>query len=67
MDNWFENTWSMDIRRERSRHERNARKQYLTDTGLYRNQHSGSYEPQNTSEERLLEAIAEYQRSEMWD
>ena len=66
MYNW-ENTWSMDMRRERSRNERNANRQYLTDTGLWRNQHSGSYEPQNTSEEKLWDAIAEYKRSETWD
>ena len=59
--------WGMDLRRERSRYERNANRQYLTDTGLWRNQHSGSYEPQLVKENQLAEAIAEYERSNNWD
>lgn len=64
---YFDNNWSMDLRRERSRNERNANRQYLTDNGLWRNQHSGSYEPMNTSEERIFEAVKEYQLTEQWD
>ena len=59
--------YGYELRRERSRDERNANRQYLTEAGLWRNQHSGSYEPLETTEERIFEAIAEYERSNDWD
>lgn len=67
MYNWYENTWSMDLRRERSRNERNANRVYKTDDGMWRNQHGGSYEAQYVRENQLSEAIAEYERMNEWN
>ena len=67
MEKWWENTWSMDMRTERARHERNANRAYKTERGLWLNQHSGSQEIDYVRETQLFESIAEYKRSNDWN
>ena len=67
MYNWWENTWSKDLRRETQRYERNTNREYKTDLGLWRNQASGSYEAQYVREKQLFDSIAEYERMNEWN
>ena len=59
--------WQADLNREARLYNKKYSKVYKTERGLWSNQSSGSLECLSTTQDKLTEAINEYNRSNDWN